>query len=146
MFLAMGLETERPTPDGFFPNPLEEERADRERRREVGRWLLFGPVTAPILWWLGYPRFAVAGLALAFTLWSTCWGRGERRLPPGEPGRPVRVATPAGATAGLVGLGVAAVVMLPTPEYTVLIAVFAVTLAALWLRTRRWRRADSPPF
>jgi len=133
----MRHEPDSPTSDGFFPNPLEEDRADRKRRSEIGRWILFFPVAAPIFWLRGFPRFAVAGLAMAFALWSTGWGSGERRIPPKAPDRPVQLATPAGALGGLVGLGVATIVLLPTPEFALITALFAVAFAALWLPTRR---------
>lgn len=144
VFVYMGEDTDGSALGEGFPNPLEEDRAEEKRRREIGRWMLLAFAAAPVFWLGGFPRFALAGLVMALALWSVGWGRGERRLSPST-NRPVRVATPAGALGGVAGFVLAAVILLPNPKFAVMSAYFAVAFAGLWLWSHRWARADGPP-
>ena len=106
----------------------------------LGGWLLAAAVMAL----LGAPRFAVYSAVVALSIAVIAWGPSAQRISPEEPNKPCRVAAPANAAAGFVGLIVGTATLVPYPRYTILSALLPGIFAFTWLRSRRWPRFHPP--
>jgi uncharacterized membrane protein YfcA len=94
-------------------------------------------LSAAVLALLGAPRFAVYSAVVAVSFAVLVCGPSEQRIPPEDPNKPIRVAAPASAAAGFVGLVVGTLVLFPNPQYMILSTLLPFVFAVTWLRARR---------
>lgn len=126
--------------------PMTDQYTDAEvaqNRRRLSLAFAASLVSAPGLWALGAPRYALASFLCVVITGVMLWGPTVQRTPPNR-SKPTTVASTFSWIVASVGFATMAFVLLPHPRAAAAAAIWAVamTVACVWIG--RWPRAKPP--